>query len=62
MDLSATQSQPPRNQGDSTFSKKKKKIFDEHFFGSVNSIKIRNGHSRKCSKIISNLIRSRRFN
>ncbi|MBA0661844.1 hypothetical protein Goklo_006082, partial [Gossypium klotzschianum] len=26
MDLSATQSQPPRNQGDSTFSKKKKKI------------------------------------
>ncbi|MBA0626236.1 hypothetical protein Godav_003941 [Gossypium davidsonii] len=28
MNLSATQSQPPRNQGDSTFSKKKKKIFD----------------------------------
>ncbi|XP_052488259.1 uncharacterized protein LOC105773798 [Gossypium raimondii] len=28
MDLSATQSQPPRNQGDSTFSKKTKNIFD----------------------------------
>ncbi|MBA0747604.1 hypothetical protein Gogos_004509 [Gossypium gossypioides] len=27
MDLSATQSQPPRNQGDSTFSKKKKRFF-----------------------------------
>ncbi|MBA0653830.1 hypothetical protein Goklo_020953 [Gossypium klotzschianum] len=27
MDLSATQLQPPRNQGDSTFSKKKKKDF-----------------------------------
>ncbi|MBA0867564.1 hypothetical protein Goshw_001283 [Gossypium schwendimanii] len=27
MDLSATQSQPPRNQGDSTFLKKKKKRF-----------------------------------
>ncbi|MBA0870228.1 hypothetical protein Goshw_009540 [Gossypium schwendimanii] len=27
MDLSATQSQPSRNQGDSTFSKKKKKRF-----------------------------------
>ncbi|KAG8485935.1 hypothetical protein CXB51_019283 [Gossypium anomalum] len=28
MDFSATQPQPPRNQGDSTFSKKKKKISD----------------------------------
>ncbi|MFQ6624133.1 hypothetical protein Gotur_003858 [Gossypium turneri] len=28
MDLSATQPQPPRNQGDSTFSKKKKNISD----------------------------------
>ncbi|KHG04883.1 Replicative DNA helicase [Gossypium arboreum] len=28
MDLSATQLQPPRNQGDYTFSKKKKKISD----------------------------------
>ncbi len=28
MDLSATQSQPARNQGDSTFPKKKKKISD----------------------------------
>ncbi|MBA0812898.1 hypothetical protein Gohar_026820 [Gossypium harknessii] len=28
MNLSATQSQPSRNQDDSTFSKKKKKIFD----------------------------------
>ncbi|KHG30340.1 hypothetical protein F383_08580 [Gossypium arboreum] len=28
MDLSTTRPQPPRNQGDSTFSKKKKKISD----------------------------------
>ncbi|MBA0851845.1 hypothetical protein Goshw_027499 [Gossypium schwendimanii] len=34
MDLSATQPQPPRNQGDSKFSKKKKKISDasDHIF------------------------------
>ncbi|KAK5774664.1 hypothetical protein PVK06_042520 [Gossypium arboreum] len=34
MDLSATQSQPARNQGDSTFSKKKKMISDtsDHIF------------------------------
>ncbi|MBA0662106.1 hypothetical protein Goklo_006298 [Gossypium klotzschianum] len=85
MDLSATQLQQPRNQGDSTFSKKKEKIFNASYHISSTSFtdaatllpknirtigldisrsiasevliqQSKKDHSRKCFKIISNVM------
>ncbi|PPD86699.1 hypothetical protein GOBAR_DD16349 [Gossypium barbadense] len=50
IDLSATQLQPARNQGDSTFLKKKKIfLMQEYCLRSANSTNVRNDHSRKSS-------------
>ncbi|MBA0696174.1 hypothetical protein Goari_002750 [Gossypium aridum] len=77
MDVSATQLQPSKpNQDGSTYSKKKKKIYDgsEQISTSITVAvmllgeNIRTEHClresdlRKCSKIISDLIKSRRIN